>query len=298
MEASGIRIIYYRDKNAEFSFYDIADIHFLNRGCSKIHVKKDVDRIQKDPLAYFAIGGDYGDFINVSDKRFDASAFDTELKVNDLNILGSKIVELMREYYSPISDRCIGVLWGNHDKKYLSIKSQETIHNEVCDQLNAPNMGYSGFVDIYFVHNPRMPKPSKLIIAFNPPEKFTAKLRIFIHHGSGAANTAGGKINRLKAFVDMVDADLVMMGHVHEQMAKQFLRLLPNHDCTEIGQKVTMGLITGSYLKTYAPDFTGYGEIAGYAPAALGATRARYIPAEMSLTVENRGENVGTRGNQ
>ena len=129
-----------------------------------------------------------------------------------------------------------------------------------------------------------------------PPKSFTARLRVFVHHGAGAANTAGGKINRLKALVDMVEADLVMMGHCHEQMAKAFLRLVPNTDCSEISQKVTMGLITGSYLRTYAPGFTGYGEIKAYAPTTIGATRARYLPRERVLTVENRADGVGLVG--
>lgn len=298
MEASGIRIIYYRDINAEISLYDIADIHFLNRGCSKIHLTRDIEKIGNDPLSYYVIGGDYGDFISVNDGRFDASCFDEELKITDLNKLGAKVVELMQKYFSPVADKCLGVLWGNHDKKYLSSNSQETIHDTVCGNLNAPNMGYSGFMDIYFVHNPRMKKQSEMKISHSIPLKYTAKLRIFIHHGMGAANTVGGKINKLKSLVDMVEADLVMMGHVHEQFAKTFLRLSPNSHCTDIDQKPTMGLITGSYLKTYAPDFTGYGEIKAYAPATLGATRARYTPKTMELIVENKADNVGQRGNQ
>lgn len=298
MEASGIRVIEYRDKDAEFSFYDIADIHFLNRGCSKVHLKRDIDKIEADPLSFFFIGGDYGDFISVNDKRFDASCFDEELKINDLNKMGAKVIELMQKFFSPIADRCCGVLWGNHDQKYLSMQSQVIVHDMVCDNLNAPNMGYSGFVDIYFFHNPKMRKAARMTISCSIPEKYKAKLRIFIHHGMGAANTAGGKINKLKSLVDMVEADLVMMGHVHEQFAKTFLRLSPNDNCTDIGQKPTMGLITGSYLKTYAPGFTGYGEVKAYSPATLGATRARYTPLTMECIAENKADNVGMRGNQ
>ena len=112
----------------------------------------------------------------------------------------------------------------------------------------------------------------------------------------GLGKYSRGKINKLKQLVDMVDADLVMMGHVHEQFAKAFLRLSPNENCTEIGQRITMGLITGTYLRTYAQGFTGYGEVRGYSPTTLGATRARYIPQTLSLTVENRADHVGLRG--
>lgn len=295
MEATGCRIIEYPDKNAEFSIYDVADQHLLNRGSSMSHILKDRDRIAEDDYALWFEGGDYFDAIYPGDKRFDAQSFDADVSVNDLAELANLALIHYCAIYLPIAHKCLGILLGNHEQKALTHKSQMFIHSALCEKMNAPNMRYSGFTDLYFVHKPNRRKVN-LCISYTPPEKFTAKLRVFIHHGMGAANTAGGKINKLKSLVDMVDADLVMMSHVHEQFAKAFLKLQPNHNCTEIGQKVTMGLITGSYLKTYTEGFTGYGEIAGYSPTTLGATRARYKPSEMTLIVENRGDNVGVKG--
>jgi len=314
MEASGIRIVTYGQRDAEFSIYDVSDIHFFNRGMSISSLKKDIAKIKSDKYALFFQGGDYGDWIAMNDPRFDRQAItkqklieiDPELTVAELlsgkdrfqrTILASLLVKQVVFYFYPISDQCLGFLLGNHDWKYMTKSGEIEVHKTICKKLKVPNMGFSGWCDIYFVYVPRF-KGCKMMVATNPPEEFTARLRCFIHHGMGAANTAGGKINKLKQLVDMVDANLVMMGHVHEQFAKTFLRLEPNHNCTKIGQKATMGLITGSYLRTYADGFTGYGEVAGYSPTTLGATRARYIPAEMSLTVENRADNVGLRGNQ
>ena len=124
MEASGIRIIEYRDRAAEISLYDVADIHFLNRGCSKQHLQRDVEKIKNDQLSYFFIGGDYADWIAPGDKRFDPDAFDEGVQVIDLTYMGVIIVKLMHKYFFPISDRCLGVLIGNHEKKYLTDKSQ------------------------------------------------------------------------------------------------------------------------------------------------------------------------------
>lgn len=297
MEASGIRIINIPQRDIDISFYDIADIHLLNRGFSKTHLMRDISRIHNDSNAFFFIGGDYGDFIHPSDKRFDPTCFDEDLKVIDLTRMGAKIVELMIEYFKPIKDRCCGILIGNHEKQYINRQSQEFIHSELCSALGAPNMGYSGFCDVYFVHNHRLKKPT-LTVTDIIPDKYISKVRIFIHHGMGAANTAGGKINKLKSLVDMVDADLVMMGHVHEQFTKAFLRLTTNYNCTTIEEKPVMGLITGSYLKTYAQGFTGYGEMRAYFPATLGATRATYNPAIMEMSVENKVRNVGKRWSQ
>jgi len=201
-------------------------------------------------------------------------------------------------YFHPIRKKCLGFLIGNHEFTAMTRNSQMFVHDHICKQLHVPNMRFSGFTDVYFVHERGFKGGCKMSYSSVPPRKYTARLRVFIHHGMGAANTAGGKINKLKALVDMVDADLVMMGHVHEQFAKAFLKLVPNADCSDIGQKVTMGLITGSYLRTYAPGFTGYGEIKGYSATTLGATRARYIPSERILTVGNRPDGSCMKGNQ
>lgn len=153
-------------------------------------------------------------------------------------------------------------------------------------------MRYSGWADIYFVHFPGMPgvtiRKSKV-----RPRKYTARLRCVLHHGFSTAATAGGKINALKRLVDSLEADLVMMGHVHEQFAKSFTRLTVNENCTKIKSKITMGMITGSYLRTYIPDVTSYGEQRGYFPTTLGATRARYSPLEKRLVVENVADGIG-----
>ncbi len=295
MEASGCRIIKYGRAKAEFSIYDVADIHWLNRGVSKQHLFRDIQRIKDDPYALFFEGGDYADWIFPNDKRFDAAAFDEDVRVIDLNELGAMVAKAIIKIFMPVRHKCLGMLIGNHEFKALSRNSEMYIHTSICKALKSPNMRFSGFTDLYFIHIPAF-KGCKMQYADNPPKKFTARLRCFIHHGMGAANTAGGKINKLKSLVDMVDADLVMMGHVHEQFAKAFLKLVPNDNCSDIGQKVTMGLITGSYLRTYAPGFTGYGEIKGYQPTTMGATRARYIPAERVLTVENRADGVGKKG--
>jgi hypothetical protein len=294
MEASGCRIVQYGKEKAEFSIYDVADIHLLNRGCSKTHLVKDIKRIQDDTYALYFVGGDYADWIFPGDKRFDGEAFDEDIRVNDLAQLGAVVAKQIIRYFRPIRRKCLGFLIGNHEFTAMTKNSQMFVHEHICEQLKVPNMRFSGFTDVYFCHQPGF-KGCKLTYAENPPVKFTVRLRIFIHHGAGAANTAGGKINKLKSFVDMTESDLVMLGHTHEQIAKAFMKLVPNENCSEIGQKVTMGLITGSYLKTYSPGFTGYGEIKGYQPTTLGATRARYIPGERILTVESRADGVGQR---
>lgn len=296
MEATGSRVVYYKNKDAELSIWNVADIHLLNRGMSMAHLLKDRDRIKTDPYSMFLIDGDYADWIYPHDPRFDPSAYDPDVRVIDLADLGALIARNILDIFTPIANKCLGVGMGNHEYKAISRNSRLNVHSEICDMLGVPNLMYSGLFDIYFIHRPKMKDVCTIHCLPIAPKEYTAKLRVFTHHGAGAANTAGGKINRLVSFVNMVEADLVLMGHVHEQFAKAFLRLTANDNCSEITQKITMGLITGSYLRTYAEGFVGYGEMKGYHPTTLGASKAKYIPSTMELIVESKGEGVGKRG--
>jgi len=294
MEVTGSRIVTYRDKQAEFSLYNVADIHWGNRGCAKGLLKREIDQIKHDPYALFIGGGDYIDAIFPGDPRFDPEAIGDDILVKDLSHIAALLVDNLAQLFIPIVPRCLGWCYGNHELKYMTRTSQMFLHEEFCSDLSIPNMRYSGWMDIYFIHRPRQRYPMKMVVSMEPPESYDASLRVYINHGIGAATTAGGKINALKKLVDITyDADLVIMGHVHEQFAKAFTRLTPDATCTEIRERVTMGMISGSYLRTYGPDHTSYGEQRGYPPTTMGATRARYKPSEFTLIVENKANGVG-----
>lgn len=290
MEATGARIITYPDKEAEFRIWDIADVHRFAKGMAVDHFRRDIRRIDYDPYSLWAGGGDYCDWIAPGDKRFDPAAFDESVRVQDLTSFAAFCAKTVIEDYWAIRQKCIGFALGNHDLKYLSKNSEMAIHEHICRELETRNMMYAGWVDLYFVHDPDSPVG---MVIDDPPEKYNARLRVLVYHGIGAAGTAGGKMNAMKKLVDFVDADLVMTGHLHEQIAKTFVRLFPNNNCTAVDSKTTMGLITGSYLRTYSPDFTSYGELKGYFPTTLGASFARYTPVTKRLSVEISADNVG-----
>lgn len=284
-------MIRYADRGAEFRIWDIADVHRFTRGMALDHFHKDVDWIHNDPYSLWAGGGDYCDWIMPGDKRFDPASFDESVKVVDLTSFAAFCARQIVADYWPIKDKCLGFGLGNHDIYYLSRNSEMAIHQGICDGLGTANLGYSGWFDVYFIHDQESKTPQ--MGTGSPPDHYEARLRVLVYHGIGAAATAGGKMNALKKIVDFVDADLVMTGHLHEQIAKTFVRLFPNGDCSEIDSKTTMGLITGSYLRTYGPRFTSYGELKAYFPTTLGASFARYTPARKRLSVEIAAENVG-----
>jgi hypothetical protein len=279
MQASGKRWITYPSRNSAISMWCFGDLHLGNQATELDRLRRDIKKVEADPGAFWVGVGDYCDYIGVGDKRFDPACLPDDLLARDLGQLGAHFTKLVRDLFSPIKHKCLGLALGNHETKYQRANQQEHLHGWLCTELGVPNLGYSALFDVAFV---RMTGGSEPKLLFKPP---TAKdrgntftRRFYIHHGAGAAATPGGKINRLIGFMQAIEADVYIIGHVHDQVAKRLVRLGADEDCTKLTERVKLGVVSGSYLKTYAQDCTSYGEEKGYSPTALGAIRIEVMP--------------------
>ena len=273
MEAAGKRHIWHSSKADKFKIVYFSDIHWLAKACAEKEVLKTRDEILNDPFTFWIGGGDYCEFIGFGDaKRFDPDAVSDRVSVKDLGRLGKFSYDsLYDNVFGKIKHKCLGLLLGNHEKQYMRRLQQEDLHGYLCTRMGVPNLGYSCFMDLVFNRTSGAKKP--VIVAVPPRDagKHAASFRIWCHHGAGAAQTKGGKINRLTNFMRAFDADMFFMGHVHDQMGARLTPLVANADCTKLLHRTKLGVISGSYLKTYAQGVTTYGEQKGYEPTTLGA---------------------------
>lgn len=296
MEFTGCRLIYYRKKGAEFKLYDVADQHFTNIGVAWDIVHRDIRLIKENPYALWVEGGDFADWHLPGHPYFDAEAFPENFSVRKLADYAGYVTGEIIDLYSPIAEKCLGWAYGNHDHNFFTRASQKGIQDRIVSELGVQNLRYSGWMKIFFIHETTLRSEVKVIQSSQAPKEYTACITTVVHHGKGAAASVGGKMNSLRDIVSIVDADLVMTSHLHEQLAKPFTRIMPNVNCTEAVAKTCMALITGTYLRNYQPNHTSYGEKKAYAPTTLGATCARYIPSERTMIVELRADNVGCEG--
>ena len=298
MEFTGCRIIKYKKKDAEFKIYAVADQHFTNCAVSWEQVHKDISKIKNDPYAIWIEVGDYADWHLPTHPYFDAEAFESNFPVSKLTQYAAHISNTITDLYEPIADKCLGWAYGNHDHNYFIRHNQMDVHEAICKKLAVPNLRYAGWMYVFFVEDEKATKPI-MAYSVHPPVEYKAAIRIYAFHGKGAAATPGGKINSLRDVVNtVVNADLVVTAHLHEQLIKPFVRIAPDENCSEAKSVTTMSLITGTYLRNYQPDHTGYGEKKAYPVTTLGATVARYKPIDREMIVEIRAENVGIAGNQ
>ena len=262
--------------------YTVGDCHLGNVGCSTDHLRADIERIRKDPLARALLMGDLADYIGQTDKRWDAATITPRARVKDLADWGMYLSKLVVQTFAPIAGKIIGALSGNHEATFQARQAQQC-HAWTCQELGIRDLGYSCFLDLCFSRRTPGSKTGK-----------TRRYRLFCHHGAGAASSAGGKINRLMAFMMANEADLFLVGHVHEKDVKRTETLSANDTCTALTSCKKLGVFTGTYLRTYHEGTNaGYGERAGYRPVPLGCSLVEFQPFDRNWI--HRDESVSAR---
>lgn len=285
MEAAGRRWIEHPSRTDEFTIWNLSDIHLGSRATAEDRLREDVETIRQDPRSFWFGGGDMAEYISYSDRRrFDPDAFAPWVKVADLGNLGQVLTEKVRDTLKPIAHKCLGLIFGNHEHQYAREKEQMGLHGWLCKELGAENLGYTAFVDVQFRKKPGGIKLVRVAPGTQPWP--VASFRFFLHHGAGAAQTPGGRITRLARFMSDFDADCYMVGHVHGRTGERVVRIGADAKCGKIVARETIGVISGSYLKTYAQGVHTYGERAAYRPAALGAAFIRIRPETREMRAE------------
>lgn len=276
MEAAGRKYIYYPSRSDEIKIWNLADLHLMNRATDEGRIKHDIQAIKNDPFSFWIGGGDYVDYIGYSDKRFDPDSVAPWVTIKDLGKLGEVGMHKCCEMFRPIADKCLGLLLGNHEKKHELRTTHQGWHGWLCKELGVSDFQYCAIFHLTFIRKPSIEIP---IISTEPlPDNTQWTQTILAHHGSGYAVTSGGKLNRLIRFMHSFDADVFFCGHVHDDISKRQIVITVDRSGKHLIEKVKLGTITGSYLRTYAQNCTTYGEQRGYEPVPLGAVSVAFVP--------------------
>lgn len=256
-----------------WSFWPIGDIHWGAKGCDKEKIAATIASIKRDPRSRWLGMGDYFDMITLKDeKRLDVESLDGDMiDLDNLGCLADAMVDVGKTAFTPIADKCIALLAGNHETKTTAFISHTV--KRLAAELKVPYFGYSAFVDVAFV---------------NEDDNTIHKFRIACHHGAGAARTKGGKVNRVETFTYDMDADIMLYGHIHVRFDDEVVELGANEDCTKLKEFRKLAVATGTFLRTYHADAkgaSGYGEKAQYRPTPLGSPCIRITPSTGDVSI-------------
>jgi len=237
----------------------LGDIHYGNEACDKDELDKIVDWIRSRKRVLWIGMGDYADYIGYKDSRFDPTVVDKSLSISSLGKLGCELIQKFQSIVAPIANKCIGLMYGNHEDRYQIQQEQMNLHHDLCQKLGVCDLGYSCFTRISFSY-----------------KKEVTFYDIRAHHGAGWAQSDGGVINRLVKFMNQTDSDVTLIGHLHQRVHK--IKIVLSYNGEKVIEKVHFGAVTGTYLKTYADGITTYAEKRGYDPTPIGSYKIPLLP--------------------
>jgi len=255
-------VIEYASRSDTFHLWHLTDFHIGSKACDEKALKATIAEIAADPFAVWAGGGDWAEFINPTDRRFDPAEVAPWIKVADLADIAKAQSDYAIELFRPIADKCIGAIGGNHGL-YIAREHHHNPHAYICGKLNIDNLGFDGAL---------------INLRFKRQGGSTRSYRIALLHGWGGGRQPGGKMNKLRDALAAFDADIALLGHVHARM-----RLATTaYTCTKnrVITKKRVAVFGGTYL-----DGAGYAVRAGYPPAEIGGVMISIAPDKDRIEV-------------
>lgn len=160
-----------------------------------------------------------------------------------------QIAEIL-DVLEPHRGRILGLLTGNHEERTFKDSGVDP-SRYIARVLDVPYLRYAGFLRLYVGGT---------------------GYTVYATHGAAGAATSAGKLNAIKKLSNVAEADVYLMGHVHDLVAETSLRQVVDTKNKTVRERRRHFVITGNFL-TYHDS---YGQMKCYEPAKLGAPRVRF----------------------
>lgn len=229
-------------ENIELHF--IADLHMGDGMSDWFHIQKLLKHIEETPNAYCILGGD------LMDTAIASSVGDTY----GANLSPMEQLKQCVNLFEPIKNKIFCILHGNHENRVYKSDGID-ITALMADQLGIRER-YSPTTALLFIRFGRHGSADKhhgRKIAYT----------VYATHGSGGGRKEGGKINRLADLAQIVDADVYIMGHVHQPASFRtgYYRTSMANSSVSYVEKLFVN-------SAAALNYGGYGATQGFKPAA------------------------------
>ena len=236
----------YHGLRDRFALWFITDLHIGHAAHRADILARDIKAIQDDPNALWIGGGDYIEAIGPKDRRWNSGSMASWIEDPETAI--QEQAERAVEVLSPIAEKCLALLRGNHElasRKHSNYDPYREIVRGLAlargEKLQKTELalGVHGFVVLRFANGQARGRKWSL--------------PIYVHHGHGGGRLRGGHALTLaRTMDDNPGALLVMMGHRHVQ---QYVSKVGNY-VTVKDQLVTVqrkAFFVGCYLDGTVP---------------------------------------------
>ena len=223
--------------------------------------------------------GDYCDFINVTDKRFDFRSLAKWIRMEHLVDIARAQTDRFLEFTKPIAHKCLALVEGNHEE-HIKLRYENSVYDTIVTEMKRNGgmrakdplgIGYYGWLILRFMRT---------------DDKIRSKVKINLHHGFTGGKLAGGKALNMQRWLWTHDCDLALMGHSHNtEVQIESVETVDNAGKAYLKRRV--GAFCGTFLASINQDGSSYSERGGYFPLPVGN-----IEVELRPGAENKDDIV------
>ena len=240
-----------------FTLYPLGDVHLGNQASDERLFRAVVQRIAEDDTALWVGMGDYCDFINMSDPRFDPASLASWVTMAHVGDLAGAQSGRFLDIVDPIAGKCLGLLEGNHERA-IHKHYERSIYSDIVAGVKQRGgfpvehqlaFGYSGWLMLHFHQREIGSKPSHM-------------LRVSLHHGFVGGKLAGAKALNMQRWLWCHDCDLAIFGHSHNTMVQ--VEAVERVRGNQVVHDHRIGMYAGTFM-----NGARYSEKAGFFPLPI-----------------------------
>jgi len=248
-------------RGGEMRIVPLGDIHIGAGACDEKLLKRTIDRIANDENCYWIGMGDYCEFINVSDKRFDIRSLAKWVRLEHLTDIATAQTERFLDFVKPISHKCLALVAGNHEG-FIASRYENAVYSRIVTEVkNMAGMPASDPLGVGMY--------GWLLLRFKRAGK-NVTIKVNLHHGFVGGKLAGGKALNMQRWLWTHDCDLSLMGHSHNTSSqKEAVECVTGAGKSYMQKRV--GAYCGTFLKSINEEGSSYSENFGYFPLAIGS---------------------------
>ncbi len=237
------------DKNLkQLRILPIADVHYGNPLCSIKHFQRAIKLVKDNPDIYTVLVGDLCEAVTIASKG----------DIYKQRVCPEMQRDDMIEFLTPIKDKILGMVTGNHEARIKEID----ISKDIAKALGVPYRPEGMLLKIAFGSgNDR--HPDKPYIYWG-----------YMSHGYGGARTKSAKAVKVERVATWIHADFYILAHDHVVNIAPDVYLLPDNRGTidnktgfttgKVTAKRKMLIKSNAFLK-----WGNYSEAGGFPPTDL-----------------------------
>lgn len=229
--------------DGECRVYPVGDMHADDQGFDEERFQKYITHIIEDPWSFCVIVGDLVNGTTPGHKHFEMDTLRREWQTNvDRYVTFS--LDKVSDLLIPLVQAGVptALVQGNHDRRM----EWAGFSDAVARRLGFAYLGDGGFL--------------RLKTGQTRPGGGSAfySTSVFATHGSGGGKRPGGKINNMQQTMELVDADIIIKGHLHDANLRIVERLSVAKRGSCRFEVVPVALMRAASFLTPVHDYTNY----------------------------------------